>query len=57
VVSPVVVGGGIPFYPQRERRLDLELVETSHKRARQARLRKMHHAQLRLRGSRWTRHG
>jgi dihydrofolate reductase len=27
-VCPVLVGGGIPFFPQRERRLDLELVET-----------------------------
>jgi dihydrofolate reductase len=27
-VHPVLVGGGIPFYPQRERRVDLELVET-----------------------------
>jgi dihydrofolate reductase len=28
VITPVVVGGGIPFYPQRERRLDLELIES-----------------------------
>ena len=28
VVHPVLVGGGIPFFPQRERRVDLELVET-----------------------------
>jgi dihydrofolate reductase len=28
VVHPVLVGGGIPFYPQCERRLDLELVES-----------------------------
>jgi dihydrofolate reductase len=28
IVYPVVVGGGIPFYPQRERRLDLELIES-----------------------------
>ena len=27
-VYPVLVGGGIPFFPQRERRVDLELVET-----------------------------
>jgi dihydrofolate reductase len=27
-VYPVLVGGGIPFFPQRERRADLELVET-----------------------------
>jgi dihydrofolate reductase len=27
-VCPVLVGGGIPFLPQRERRVDLELVET-----------------------------
>ena len=27
-VYPVLVGGGVPFYPQRERRMDLELVET-----------------------------
>jgi dihydrofolate reductase len=25
---PVLVGGGIPFFPQRERRVDLQLVET-----------------------------
>ena len=25
---PVLVGGGIPFFPERERRMDLELVET-----------------------------
>ena len=27
-VYPVLVGGGIPFFSQRERRVDLELVET-----------------------------
>ena len=27
-VYPVLVGGGIPFFPQRERRTDLELLET-----------------------------
>jgi dihydrofolate reductase len=27
-VYPVLVGGGIPFYPQSERRVDLELVES-----------------------------
>lgn len=27
-VYPVLVGGGIPFFPRRERRTDLELVET-----------------------------
>jgi dihydrofolate reductase len=27
-VHPVLVGGGIPFFPQRERRVDLELLET-----------------------------
>jgi dihydrofolate reductase len=27
-VYPVLVGGGIPFFPQRERRVDLEFVET-----------------------------
>jgi hypothetical protein len=27
-IIPVLVGGGIPFFPQRERRVDLELVET-----------------------------
>lgn len=27
-VYPVLVGGGIPYFPQRERRVDLELVET-----------------------------
>ena len=27
-VHPVLVGGGIPFFPQDERRVDLELVET-----------------------------
>ncbi|MFB7241392.1 deaminase [Streptomyces populi] len=28
VVYPVLVGGGIPFFPRSERRVDLELVET-----------------------------
>jgi dihydrofolate reductase len=28
MVYPVLVGGGIPFFPQHERRVDLELVET-----------------------------
>ena len=28
MVDPVLVGGGIPFFPRRERRVDLELVET-----------------------------
>ena len=28
MVHPVLVGGGIPYVPQRERRVDLELVET-----------------------------
>jgi len=27
-VYPLLVGGGIPYFPQRERRVDLELVET-----------------------------
>jgi dihydrofolate reductase len=27
-VYPVLVGGGIPYFPQNERRVDLELVET-----------------------------
>jgi dihydrofolate reductase len=27
-VYPVLVGGGIPFFPQRERQVDLELIET-----------------------------
>jgi dihydrofolate reductase len=27
-VYPVLVGGGTPFFPQRERRVDLELLET-----------------------------
>ncbi|WP_433545715.1 dihydrofolate reductase family protein [Streptomyces sp. CA-294286] len=27
-VYPVLLGGGIPFFPQHERRVDLELVET-----------------------------
>jgi dihydrofolate reductase len=27
-VYPVLVGGGIPFFPQSERQVDLELVET-----------------------------
>ena len=27
-VYPVLVGGGIPFFPPRERRLDLELLQT-----------------------------
>ncbi|MBX9359865.1 dihydrofolate reductase family protein [Streptomyces massasporeus] len=28
VVYPVLVGGGLPFFPRDERRVDLELVET-----------------------------
>jgi dihydrofolate reductase len=28
MVHPVLVGGGIPFFPQREHRVELELVET-----------------------------
>ncbi|MGG8407122.1 dihydrofolate reductase family protein [Streptomyces sp. 12297] len=28
VVCPVLLGGGIPFFPRHERRVDLELVET-----------------------------
>jgi dihydrofolate reductase len=28
IVYPVLVGGGLPFFPQHERRVDLELVET-----------------------------
>ena len=28
IVYPVLVGGGIPFYPRNEKRVDLELVET-----------------------------
>lgn len=28
MVYPVLVGGGIPFFPRRERQVDLELVET-----------------------------
>ena len=28
MVYPVLVGGGIPFFPQRERRVNLELLET-----------------------------
>ena len=28
LVYPVLVGGGIPYFPQRGRRVDLELVET-----------------------------
>ncbi len=27
-VYPMLVGGGVPFFPQRERRVDLELVES-----------------------------
>ena len=27
-IHPVLLGGGIPYFPQRERRVDLELVET-----------------------------
>jgi len=27
-VYPVLVGGGVPFFPQRERRVDLQLVES-----------------------------
>ena len=29
LVYPVLVGGGIPYFPHHERRADLELVETS----------------------------
>jgi dihydrofolate reductase len=28
MVYPVLIGGGIPYFPRRERRVDLELVET-----------------------------
>jgi dihydrofolate reductase len=28
IVYPVLVGGGIPFFPKHESRVDLELVET-----------------------------
>ncbi|MFG2810492.1 dihydrofolate reductase family protein [Streptomyces sp. DT199] len=28
IVYPVLIGGGIPFFPRDERRVDLELVET-----------------------------
>ncbi|WP_077488731.1 dihydrofolate reductase family protein [Sinomonas mesophila] len=28
MVYPVLVGGGTPFFPQRERRVDLDLIET-----------------------------
>jgi dihydrofolate reductase len=28
MVCPVLVGGGIPFFPRSERRVDLELIET-----------------------------
>ena len=28
MVHPVLVGGGIPYFPRRERRVDLELVES-----------------------------
>ena len=28
IVYPVLVGGGVPYFPQHERRVDLELVET-----------------------------
>ena len=28
MVYPVLVGGGIPYFPRRDRRVDLELVET-----------------------------
>ena len=28
MVHPVLVGGGIPYFPRAERRVDLELVET-----------------------------
>ena len=27
-VYPVLLGGGIPFFPQRERRVDLDIIET-----------------------------
>jgi dihydrofolate reductase len=38
-VYPVLVGGGIPFSPQRERRVDLELVEARTIRSRVVHLR------------------
>jgi dihydrofolate reductase len=28
IVYPVLVGGGIPYFPRRERRVDLQLIET-----------------------------
>ena len=28
MVYPVLVGGGVPFFPRDERRVDLELIET-----------------------------
>lgn len=28
MIYPVLVGGGIPFFPQRERQVDLELIDT-----------------------------
>ena len=28
IVNPLLVGGGIPYYPRSERRLDLELIES-----------------------------
>ncbi|MCK8438943.1 dihydrofolate reductase [Streptomyces sp. D2-8] len=28
MIYPVLVGGGVPFFPQHERRVDLELIET-----------------------------
>ncbi|MFF4900025.1 dihydrofolate reductase family protein [Streptomyces sp. NPDC001068] len=28
IVHPVLVGGGVPYFPRQERRVDLELVET-----------------------------
>jgi dihydrofolate reductase len=28
IVYPVLVGGGIPYFPRQERRVDLELIET-----------------------------
>jgi dihydrofolate reductase len=28
IVYPVLVGGGVPYFPRQERRVDLELVET-----------------------------
>jgi dihydrofolate reductase len=41
-VYPVLVDGGIPFFPKHERRVDLELMHTSPQHAKPGRLWSVH---------------